>query len=76
MTYPKWVQRAPDIGPVLCLTPEDEKQLLDDWNGAALKEAEDALAKAQASAAEAKAEATLVLKHIEEDAPLLLKKKK
>jgi len=31
MTYPKWVQRAPDIGAVLCLDEAEEKQLLDDW---------------------------------------------
>lgn len=31
MSYPKWVQRAPHIGAVLCLTEEEEKQLLDDW---------------------------------------------
>jgi hypothetical protein len=39
--YPKWVQRAPDIGPVLCLTAEEEKRVLAEW------EAEQA-AKAQA----------------------------
>jgi hypothetical protein len=29
--YPKWVQRAPDIGPVLCLTAEEEKRVLAEW---------------------------------------------
>lgn len=31
MTYPKWVQRAPYIGAVLCLNEEEETQLLADW---------------------------------------------
>lgn len=31
MTYPKWVQREPDIGAVLCLNEVEEKKLLDDW---------------------------------------------
>lgn len=29
--YPKWVQRAPEIGAVLCLNEAEERQLLDDW---------------------------------------------
>lgn len=31
MTYPKWVQRAPHIGAVLCLNEEEETQMLADW---------------------------------------------
>lgn len=31
MTYPKWVSRAPGIGPVLCQNEAEEKKLLDDW---------------------------------------------
>jgi hypothetical protein len=47
MSYPKWVQREPTIGAVLCLNEAEEKKLLDDW--AAEKAA-------QAKAAEAEAE--------------------
>jgi len=31
MEYPKWVQRAPEIGAVLCLSLDDEQALLDAW---------------------------------------------
>lgn len=34
MSYPKWVQRSKDIGPVLCLSENEEKQLLADWEEA------------------------------------------
>lgn len=30
--YPKWVQRAPEIGAVLCLNEAEESQLLADWS--------------------------------------------
>lgn len=46
MSYPKWVQRAPHIGAVLCLNDAEEKKLLDDWEV-------EKLAKAEAEAAEA-----------------------
>lgn len=29
--YPKWVQRAPHIGLVLCLNAREEQKLLEDW---------------------------------------------
>jgi hypothetical protein len=47
--YPKWVQRAPDIGAVLCLNAAEEKQLLDDW---AAEQAGKAKAAETAAAAE------------------------
>lgn len=59
--YPKWVQRAPYIGPVLCTTAAEEKQLLGDWETEQVKAAEEAKTKAEAEAKEAKAEAELVL---------------
>lgn len=31
MNYPKWVQREQQVGPVLCLNEQEEKQLLSDW---------------------------------------------
>jgi len=31
MSYPKWVQRAPDIGAVLCANEAEEQKLLSDW---------------------------------------------
>lgn len=30
-TYPKWVQRDPSIGPVLCANEEEAMALLTDW---------------------------------------------
>lgn len=45
MSYPKWVQRSPNVGPVLCQDEAEEKALLDDW-----KAQEKARAKAQAEA--------------------------
>lgn len=59
--YPKWVQRAPHVGPVLCLTAAEEKHMLDDWNAEQVKAAEEAKAKAEAEAKEAKEAAELVL---------------
>lgn len=32
MSYPKWVTRAHGIGPVLCLTAEEEAGLMADWS--------------------------------------------
>ncbi len=31
MTYPKWVQRSPYVGAVLCANEAEETQLLADW---------------------------------------------
>lgn len=31
MSYPKWIQRSPDIGPVLAADEEDEKHILAHW---------------------------------------------
>ena len=60
--YPKWVQRAPDIGAVLCKNAKEEAKLLEDWDAEKLAEAEDATAKAQATAVEAEEVAKLTLK--------------
>ena len=60
--YPKWVQRAPDIGAVLCTSSDEEKQLLADWKAEKEAEAQAAADAAQAAAAAAKEEAQLALK--------------
>lgn len=60
--YPKWVQRAPDIGAVLCANAREEKALLDAWDEEKLAEAESATAEAQAGAAQAEEAAKLTLK--------------
>jgi hypothetical protein len=31
MSYPKWVTRAEDIGPVLCASADEESALLEAW---------------------------------------------
>ena len=31
MSYPKWIQRSPDIGLVLAADEEDEKHILAHW---------------------------------------------
>lgn len=31
MSYPKWVTRAEDVGPVLCVSAEEESALLESW---------------------------------------------
>lgn len=49
--YPKWVQRAPHIGAVLCLDADEEQKLLADWKAeraAAAKTAAEADAAEQA----------------------------
>ena len=74
--YPKWVQRAPHIGAVLCLTSEEEKALIEDWENLAVKEAEDKLAKALAEAEAAEAEATLAVKTVDDEGDTLLLKKR
>lgn len=60
--YPKWVQRAPSIGAVLCASAREEKELLEDWDAEKLAEAEAAAAEAQAGAAQAEDAAKLTLK--------------
>lgn len=59
--YPKWVQREPHIGAVLCLNKAEEAALLGDWNDAKLAVAKAEAEAAEKVAAEAKAEAELVL---------------
>lgn len=50
MTYPKWITRAPGIGPVLVVSEKEEKKLLEDWETEQLE-----LAEADAAAAKAAA---------------------
>lgn len=50
MSYPKWVQRAPDIGAVLCLSEAEERKLLDDWAAEQTAGAAKAAAAAEAEA--------------------------
>lgn len=60
--YPKWVQRAPDIGAVLCLSEADEKKLLSDWADEQLEKEEAATKLVQAEADAAKEAAQIALK--------------
>lgn len=60
--YPKWVQRAPHIGPVLCRNKAEEDQLLADWHAEQEAEARKAAEAAEAEAAAAKEQAELTLK--------------
>lgn len=60
--FPKWVQRAPDIGPVLCANQKEEDKLRSDWDAEQLAKAEAATAEAQADAAQAEEAAKLTLK--------------
>lgn len=60
--YPKWVQRAPHIGAVLCQNAKEEQTLLGDWDAEKLAEAEAAAAEAQAGAAQAEEATKLSLK--------------
>lgn len=60
--YPKWITRAPGIGPVLVLNEKEEKQLLEDWEVEQLELAEKATAEAKAAAVAAEDEAKVVLK--------------
>lgn len=62
MTFPKWVQRAPGIGAVLCQNQKEEDKLLADWDAEKLAEAEAANSEAQANAAQAEEAAKLTLK--------------
>lgn len=59
MSYPKWVPRAPHVGPVLCQDEVEEKQLLDDWATEQKAAAKAAKAEADAAAKAAKAGADL-----------------
>lgn len=52
--YPKWVQRAPHIGPVLCSNAKEEEKLLEDWAEEQLEAAQEAAAQAKAFAQAAK----------------------
>jgi hypothetical protein len=40
--YPKWVQRAPHIGAVLCTNAKEEQKLLEDWELEQMAAAEEA----------------------------------
>jgi len=60
--YPKWITRAPGIGPVLVLSEKEEKQLLEDWEVEQLELAEKAAAEAKAVAQTAEEDAKVVLK--------------
>lgn len=59
--YPKWVQRSPDIGAVLCRNAKEEKDLMESWDEEQLAKAEEAAAEAETDAAKAKEVATLKL---------------
>lgn len=59
--YPKWITRAPGIGPVLVQDEKEEKQLRGDWDAEQLALAEEAAAQAKADAAEAEKAAKLAL---------------
>lgn len=59
--YPKWVQRTPDIGAVLCRNAKEEQKLAEDWEAEQLEKAEEAAAQAEADAAQAKEAATVTL---------------
>ena len=62
MEYPKWITRAPGIGPVLVTSAAEEKQLLDDWDAEQVAKAEEAAAAAKADAAAAQEAAQVALK--------------
>jgi hypothetical protein len=61
--YPKWVQRAPDIGAVLCRNAAEEKELMDAWNAEQEANAKAAAEAAEKDAAAAKEQAELTLKN-------------
>jgi hypothetical protein len=56
-TYPHWVQREPHIGAVLCMSADEEKQLLDDWAKQKAAGTKQRAREAQAAAEAAKQEA-------------------
>lgn len=55
--YPRWVHRAPHIGPVLCLTAEEEAQLHADYAADQQRQADEAAALAKAEKERSDAEA-------------------
>jgi hypothetical protein len=59
--YPKWITRAPGIGPVLVQDEKEEKQLREDWDAEQLALAEEAAAEAKVAAVEAEKAAKLAL---------------
>ena len=60
--YPKWVTRAPGIGPVLCLSEKEERELLNAWDTDQEEKAQAEADAAQKLAAEAEAAAKVELK--------------
>lgn len=62
MSYPKWIQRAPHVGPVLCASEDEEKQLQADWKAELEANAKEAAAAKAKADAEAKEQAELTLK--------------
>lgn len=60
--YPKWVTRAEGIGPVLCRSEKEERELLNAWDTEQEEKAQTEADAAQKLAAEAKEEAQVVLK--------------
>jgi len=60
--YPKWITRAPGIGPVLVQSEKEEKALQEDWDVEQLELAEKAAAEAKAAAQAAEEDAKVVLK--------------
>jgi hypothetical protein len=71
--YPKWVQREPDIGAVLCKNKAEEDKLMGDWAAEQVAKAEKVTKAAEEVAAAAKAQAELTLKATEAQAELTLK---
>ena len=61
MTYPKWITRAPGIGPVLAMSEKEETKLLEDWETELLELAEADAAAAKAAAQSAEDDAKVVL---------------
>ena len=59
--YPKWITRAPGIGPVLVQNEKEEQTLRDDWDTEQLELAEAAASEAKAAAVGAEKAAKLVL---------------
>ena len=60
--YPKWVTRAEGIGPVLCRSEKEERELLNSWETEQVEKAEAEAEAAKKLAAEAKEEAQVALK--------------
>jgi hypothetical protein len=60
--YPKWVTRAEGIGPVLCRSEKEERELLNSWETEQVEKAEAEAEAAKKLAAEAKEEAQIALK--------------